>query len=88
MKTLIGAIALVVAAPAAAQTVPAAEPHAGHAQHEQQGQSGHGEHKMDCCKDGKHKECCEKARQQGKKMECCAKHGESQAGGQQGHSGH
>ena len=88
MKTLIGAIALAIAAPVAAQTAPAADPHAGHAQHQKQGQSGHGEHKMDCCKDRKHKECCEKARQQGKKMECCAKHGGSQEGAQQGHSGH
>ncbi len=34
MKTFIGAIALIIAAPVAAQTAPAADPHAGHAQHQ------------------------------------------------------
>lgn len=47
MKTIIGAIALLVAAPAAAQTAPAPAPapQAGHAQHHQQGQMDHS--KMD-----------------------------------------
>jgi hypothetical protein len=58
MEMIFGAIALVVAAPVAAQ---APNPHAGHAQHQQapagqgeQGDKGHREHK-DCCKmvDGK-----------------------------------
>lgn len=79
MKILIGAIALVIAAPAFAQAVPA-DPHAGHAQHQQQGkaghdqqQGGHSEHKMDCCKGGKPGECCAKMKQQGKTMACCDK---------------
>jgi Cu2+-exporting ATPase len=47
MKTIIGAIALLVAVPAAAQTAPAPAPapQAGHAQHHQQGQMDHS--KMD-----------------------------------------
>ena len=93
MKMLIGAFALLIAAPAAAQTAPAADPHAGHGQnhgqHQGQHPAGHGDHKdsgghskpMDCCKDGK---CCDKAKQQGMKMDCCAKHGEGQAA----HKGH
>lgn len=95
MKTIIGAIALLIAAPAAAQTATATDPHAGHAQH-QQGQHGgqdhsqhqqgqHSDHKsMDCCKDGK---CCKKMSQQGKKMACC-EHGEQKAGAHGDHGGH
>ena len=47
MKIIIGAIALLVAAPVAAQTAPAPAPapQAGHAQHQQQGQMDHS--KMD-----------------------------------------
>ncbi len=85
MKSIFGAIALLVAAPVGAQTAPAgADPHAGHAQHQQghaqhqqQGQAGHEQHK-DCCKDGKHGQCCDKAKQQGQKMGCCAEHGEGE----------
>lgn len=60
MKTLIGAIALVLAAPVAAQTAPAADPHTGHAQHQPQQPSGaSSEHKMDCkCCDRAQKDCC------------------------------
>lgn len=94
MKILIGALALVIAAPAAAQTAPA-DPHAGHAQHQQgqqkqgqphQGHSGHGQpadhsRHMDCCKDGK---CCDTANAGGKTMACCAKKGGDAAA----HKGH
>ena len=67
MKTVIGALALLFAVPAAAQTSPATDPHAGHAQHQQpqQGsQQGHDHAKMmDGCKkamaEGKCKEHCE-----------------------------
>ena len=99
MKILIGAIALLIAAPAAAQAGQAADPHAGHTpqQHEQhkrqsgdqhgQHQQGHAEHKKDCCKDGKHGECCDKAKQ-GQKMACCAEHGEAKGGEHKGHAQH
>ena len=92
MKTLIGAIALLLAAPAVAQSsAPAADPHAGHAQH-QQGQHHQGEHgqrgehagHMACCKDGQHKECCEKAKAEGRKMACC----EGKPAAAADHSGH
>ena len=69
MKTVIGALALMLAVPAAAQTVPATDPHAGHAQHQpaggQQGDAAHHDHAkmMDGCKkamaEGKCKEHCE-----------------------------
>ena len=59
MKTLIGAIALVLAVPAVAQTAPATDPHAGHAE---QGKAKH-----DC------KECCEKMKGKDGKMECMDK---------------
>lgn len=84
MKVVFASLALVLAAPAVAQTAPTADPHAGHAQHQQGGQAqhqqgGHADHgamhgdhaKMDCCKDGKHKECCDKMKQQGSAMACC-----------------
>ena len=60
MKTMIfGALALALAVPAAAQTAPAADPHAGHPQPAK----GHEGHKMDC------KECCEKMKQHHGKMD-------------------
>ena len=78
MKTLIGAIALLIAVPAVAQTAPATDPHAGHAEP--------GKAKHDC------KECCEKMKDKDGKMECMDKKGEAkpaEAGhaGHQGHSG-
>jgi hypothetical protein len=82
MKTLVGAIALVIAAPVAAQAVPSADPGAGHAQHQQQGQGGHSEHKMDCCKDCK-PGCCDRM-----KREHGAKAGPAKADPAQGHQGH
>ena len=54
MKTFMGAIALLLAAPVAAQTAPAADPHAGHAQYQGMNHSQHGQGKHDC------KDCCEK----------------------------
>ena len=74
MKTLIAAIALTIALPAAAN-IQAAQPHAGHSQH--QGMD-HGKDKG-CCDhkgaDGKPMECCEKGMKDGK-MECCDKMGQ------------
>lgn len=88
MKTIIGAIALVIAAPAAAQ---AAGEHDAHTEHQQaghqegaghhDGHDGHAGHKMDCCKD-----CCGEKMQEGKK-DCCAAHREK-GGDQQDHSAH
>lgn len=74
MKTLLGALALVIAAPVAAQT-PAADPHAEHTRHSQQQKPSqpagkdHG-HMMDC------KECCEKMKKESGKMDCCDEHRE------------
>ena len=87
MNYLVGAMALLLAAPVAAQTAPATDPHAGHVQHQQHGKADHSKHQADCCKDAaKHQECCVEAAQQGKKMDCCAK-GADKAGASQGHSG-
>ena len=78
MKMLIGAIALALAVPAAAQTAPATDPHAGHAQHKDMA-------KHDC------KECCEKMKGKDGKMECMDKKGEAKTSaspGQQDHQAH
>lgn len=91
LKTVLGALALVIAAPVAAQPAPAGDPHAGHAEHgqqgneqqQQQGHQEHGRHMMDCCKD-----CCDEARQEGKAMACCDKHGEAAPEGSADHSQH
>jgi len=66
MKMLIGALALILAAPVAAQTAPA--PDAEHAQHHQKG----AEHKMDC-------KCCDEMKQHAGKMDCCDEHAEGHA---------
>ena len=64
MKLILGAFALVIAAPVAGQSTPATDPHAGH--HSRQGmdhiQHQKGEH--DC------KECCEKMKGEDGMMEC------------------
>ena len=69
MKTFFGAIALIIAAPVAAQTAPAADPHAGHANHQTMDRSQHQKQqaKHDC------KECCEKMKGKDGKMECMDK---------------
>ena len=81
MRTILGALALVIAAPAVAQGAPASDQHAGHAQHEgQRGERQHdghdGDHKMDGCKD-----CCDKMKQHGHPMENSSKQEEGAAGG-------
>jgi len=73
MKTLIGAIALITAAPLAAQAAPAANPHAGHAQQQGTDHGQHGQGKHDC------KACCEKMKGKDGKMECMDKAGTAQA---------
>ena len=73
MKMLIGALALILAAPVAAQTAPAADPNAGHAQHQGMDHSQHQQGKHDC------KECCEKMKGKDGKMECIEKHGDAKS---------
>ena len=72
MKLLIAAAALVIAAPAAAQTAPA---HAAHSEHKGEEHKG-GEHKG-CCEhknaDGSLMDCC-KTGEDGKPAACCDKH--------------
>ena len=63
MKYLMSAIALVIAAPAAAQTAPA-QPHQNHGQH-QQGQHQQGQHQDHHC-------CCCEPRADGQRPPCCA----------------
>jgi Spy/CpxP family protein refolding chaperone len=86
MKTIIGALALILAAPVAAQTASANDPHAGHAQHQKMDHSQHQQGKHDC------KECCEKMKGKDGKMECMEKQGEAKspasAGPQQGGHAH
>ena len=82
MKTFIGAIALIVAAPVAAQTAPAADPHA---QHKGMDHSQHAKGKHDC------KECCEKMKGKDGKMECMDKKAEAKpasAASEHAHEGH
>ena len=80
MRTSLGALALVIAAPAVAQGAPASDQHAGHAQQGQSGERQHdgheGDHKMDGCKD-----CCDKMKQHGHPMENSSKQEEGAAGG-------
>ena len=77
MKIFLSALALSIAVPAAAQTAPATNPHAGHAQHGEQqgdhsqhgGMAGHDHAKMmaECMKamaEGKCKEHCEAMKKQ------------------------
>ena len=88
MKTFIGAIALALAIPATAQTLPAAtDPHAGHQtmDHSQHKGMDHSRHaaKHEC------KECCEKMKQQDGKMACMdKKDGAKAAAPAAQHSGH
>ena len=87
MKTIIGAIALVIAAPVAAQTAPAGA-QGGHAQHQQQGQMQHGQmdhSRMQHGQPGQHG-CC---KQVNGRMECPMMKGHGgQQGGQSQHQGH
>ena len=87
MKTFIGAIALILAAPVVAQTAPATDPHAAHAKHQGMDHSQHSQGKHDC------KECCEKMKGKDGKMECMDKKSEAKpastdAGAHQDHTNH
>ena len=77
MKTLFSALALVVAAPVAAQSAPAADPHAAHKQSGEHKEHG-GKQDMDCCK----MPCCAKMKAQakGEKKGCCAEAGKKPSG--------
>lgn len=80
MKTFFGAIALMIAAPAVAQTAPAADPQADHGKHQTMDHSQHEQGKHDC------KECCEKMKGKDGKMECMDKKAEAKpAGSEQSH---
>ena len=88
MKTIIfGAMALALAVPAAAQTAPATDPHAGHAQHQAAGQQGqkHQDHAQNM--EEMHKHCQEMMTQHGK-MDQGAKPGATSAPPAGGHAGH
>jgi hypothetical protein len=84
MKTFIGAIALIIAAPVAAQTAPSAQ-----MDHSQMGQMEHSQHSQ-----GKHdcKECCEKMKGKDGKMECMDKKADAKTAAPdasaQAHEGH
>jgi len=93
MKIVVTAIAMMIAAPAAAQTAaPAADQHAGHAQHGQSSKDDHSQHGADhndhmkCCEKGAEMvACCEKAKASGGKMDCCAAHAGAKADAHAGH---
>lgn len=99
MKIFLIAIAMTIAFPAAAQTAPAADPHAGHkmpvdhSQHSGHGNAAHGqaghEGHMKCCEknDGKKAGCCDKVKADGARMDCCEKHA-GKAGASDPHAGH
>ena len=84
MKTILGALALAIGTPAAAQTAPAVNSHAEH--NGQQQTMDHGQHvnaKHDC------KDCCEKMKNKDGKMECKDKTAEAKpAESGHDHGGH
>jgi hypothetical protein len=89
MKTFIGAIALIIAAPVAAQTAPSAQMDHSKMDHSQMGQIDHSQHSQ-----GKHdcKECCEKMKGKDGKMECMDKKADAKTAAPdasaQAHEGH
>ena len=88
MKTIIfGAFALSLAVPAAAQSAPAADPHAGHAQHQAAGQQSqqHQDHAKKMAEMHKH---CEEMMKDHAKMDHGAKPAASNAPASGGHAGH
>ena len=88
MKTLIGALALIIAAPVAAQTAtpPVAPSATGQMDHSKMDHGQHMQGKHDC------KECCEKMKGKDGKMECMDKKADakpaSSADADGGHEGH
>lgn len=71
MKIFVSALALAIAVPAAAQTAPATNPHAGHAQHGQQQGTGGGHGGMAGHDHAKMMEECKKALAEGKCEQHC-----------------
>ena len=85
LKTMLGAVALLIAAPVAAQTAAPADPHAGHAPQHHGTDHGKMNHSnKDCCKDGKH-DCCKEMEQSGKK-DCCDEAKAKAAASESGHA--
>ena len=87
MLTIIIAAALAAVAPTQAPAAPATD-HSGHAGHHQG--TKHGEHAMDCCKDGANADCCKDKKAdccKDGKGDCCAKAGKA-AGADQSGDGH
>jgi len=82
MKILVGAFALVFAAPLAAQAAPVADLHAVHAQNQsQQPSDAPSEHKMDC-------KCCDKTKHAAGQKDCCEDHAEAKAAEHGSHDTH
>ena len=84
MKTILGALALVIAAPAVGQNAPAADPHADHqAQHQGMDHGKHQRGEHDC------KKCCEEMKGKDGEMECKDKKAEAKpAESGHDHAGH
>jgi len=88
MKTLIGALALIIAAPVAAQTAtpPAAPSPMGQMDHSKMNHGQHMQGKHDC------KACCEKMKGKDGKMECMDKKADANTAkpdaSAQAHQGH
>lgn len=84
MKMLIGAIALIIAVPAAAQAAPVASPDAPHAEHRGKDHGQHHQAMHDCM------ECCRKMKEGHGKMDCMDKRGDAKtpAPAPSGHEGH
>ena len=94
MKTVFGALALILAVPAAAQTAPANDPHAGHAQHQQhqgggkQGARAQHDHAkmMDHCKKAMAEGTCKEHCQAMVKQHGIAAAASAKADGHAGHA--
>lgn len=97
MKMILTAMALLIAAPALAQTAAPAGPHAAHSGHAATAQAQpaadpHAGHAMDGTMKGhamsaECKKMCEEMKAAGKKMECCDKHAGAEAAADP-HAGH
>lgn len=89
MKSIMTAIALVIAAPAAAQGAPAHQDHGRHQQGQGQGHDQHGQHQQgqhqdhrDCCEDRNgngRMDCCDEA-ENGRRAACCEEEAARQGG--------
>jgi hypothetical protein len=82
MINILSAVALVVAAPAAGHTPPAADPHAAHRQGDPQ-HKDHEQHK-ECCK----MQCCKKMKEASKDGKGCCPESKAPSDPQKQHKGH